>query len=123
MTSRASAKLAKIRTDRDRFFAEGKHYEALQLYKTLYSRATVRKAWDDARDIVVDGATALLAQPGQSNAGGELALLLIELFNKAKLPCNEEQATTVLTLAACFQPQEGDEAKINFLKAAIKSHS
>ena len=47
--------------------------EALQLYKTLYSRASVKKSWSEARDIVVEGATALLQQQQANSEGTRIA--------------------------------------------------
>lgn len=92
MSSKAASKLAKVRLDRDRLFSEGKYYEALQLYKTLHSRAIARKAVEEAEEIAVEGATALLQQK-QANSGGELALAVIQLYVKANRPCDEQTAS------------------------------
>lgn len=118
--SKAAAKLAKVREDRDALFAAGKHYEALQLYKTLVSRSRARKAWDDAAETAVDGAKALL-QHGQSASGGELALALVELYAKSGAQCGPDQLRTLLPLSSAFPASDsGREAQIAFLKSAIK---
>lgn len=160
--SRAASKLAKVRSDRDALFDAGKYYEALQLYKTLFSRTIVKKGWDEAKEIATEGASGLLQQ-GRSNEGGELALMILQVYAKAQQQCNETEASKkqtarwmvevvaeswkvsysaiidglnipmifssfslafsgrLLKLCALFpNDAEGLQAKIAFLKAAIK---
>lgn len=104
--SKAAAKLEKVRVERDRLFSIGRYYEALQLYKTLYSRACVKKSWAEAEEIIVEGATALLQQ-GQvtthterREGGRKASLLQIHPL----LPCvpSSKLFSFFLSLLSCF---------------------
>ena len=142
MSSKASAKLAKVRSDRDALFGAGKYYEALQLYKTLVSRARVKRDWALAEAVALEGAEALLTQ-GQASSGGELALALVELFTKSEAKSTPQNIRTLLELSTAFPTaapaaaassssssssaaavaaaeSSPSEAKIAFLKACIK---
>jgi len=120
MTSRAESKLEKVRADRDRLLAAGSHYEALQLVKTLASRAAARKQWQQATHMLQDGAETM-AKAGQVNAASELGLLLIDQWNKAKQTCGAEQINSVLSISSAFPSSEaGSDAAASLLKAAIR---
>jgi hypothetical protein len=132
--ARSAAKADKIRAQRDTLLADGKHYEALQLYKTAIARARTQKKWDDAGEMAMDGAAALLKSGGHDGAGcgGELAASLVELYSKSGAPCGPQQVRSILDLcnlfpAAAPAPSSADsfvdpakDPQTIFLRVALK---
>ena len=82
---------------------DGDYYQALQLYRSLYQRFknnfmqtklnlfryTAKKRYQVLREMLTDGAVLMLHKR-QVNAGTELAMFLIEHYNKANVPVTKE---------------------------------
>eukprot|EP01116_Phalansterium_solitarium_P000216 TRINITY_DN10125_c0_g1_i1.p2 TRINITY_DN10125_c0_g1~~TRINITY_DN10125_c0_g1_i1.p2 ORF type:complete len:322 (+),score=129.93 TRINITY_DN10125_c0_g1_i1:52-1017(+) len=73
-----AAVLAKL----ERSVAEGKYYEAQQMYKTLYYRYVGQKKADDACQLLLSGVRTMLSQR-QVNEALELSKLLLDLLQSA----------------------------------------
>ncbi len=54
----------------------------------IFLRYVAQKKYDDVKGLLESGATLLLKH-GETNAGTELALLLIDVYTKANTPSNE----------------------------------
>lgn len=107
----------KMRTQVDAFLEKGMFYEAQQLYLTLSNRHMGRKQFKEAIILAVDGALKLL-QHKQGNAGGQLALQIIDAFTKGDEPISDENLKTIKTVFDAFPP-EAQDSQSQFMKAAV----
>lgn len=60
---------------------KGDFYEAHQIYRTIYYRLAREGKFDEAYNLLCDGAIKLLER-GQHNSGADLANLLVDMMNK-----------------------------------------
>eukprot|EP01006_Ploeotia_vitrea_P033510 TRINITY_DN65566_c7_g4_i3.p1 TRINITY_DN65566_c7_g4~~TRINITY_DN65566_c7_g4_i3.p1 ORF type:complete len:384 (+),score=226.48 TRINITY_DN65566_c7_g4_i3:124-1152(+) len=75
------AMLRKMREKLTVLFGQQKLYEAQQLYQTMFHRLAGKRQFRAAAELMFEGAMTLL-QYQEGNAGGELAMLLIECWEK-----------------------------------------
>ncbi|KAL3685838.1 hypothetical protein R1sor_003860 [Riccia sorocarpa] len=137
----ASASLAKTLQKLEKSVEAGNYYEAQQTYKTVYARFMAGKKYDEAMELLQNGACVQLKH-GQVTCGAELAVLLIETSGKAGVPYNSETLERIVAIYKEFPqvdggpvrtgPEEGNiseetveartrvEGCASFLKAAIK---
>ena len=100
--------------------AAGDYYEALQIYKTLFSRHEAKGEHDEAMRVASGGVKKLLEHE-QLNAGTELGLTMLENWIAHQRPVADSSVALVAELQALFA--EGAEAfkeRLNFLRAALK---
>ena len=100
--------------------AAGDYYEALQIYKTLFSRHEAKGEHDEAMRVASGGVKKLLEHE-QLNAGTELGLMMLENWIAHQRPVADSSVALVAELQALFA--EGAEAfkeRLNFLRAALK---
>ncbi|KAL2623427.1 hypothetical protein R1flu_003632 [Riccia fluitans] len=93
----ASASVGKTLQKLEKSVEEGNYYEAQQTYKTVYARYMAGKSYDEAMELLQNGACVQLKH-GQVTCGAELAVLLVETFGKAGVPYNNktlEQITSI----------------------------
>ena len=62
---------------------KGDYYEAHQIYRTIYYRLTREQKFNEAYDLLYDGAMKLLER-GQHNSGADLANLMMDMMNNLK---------------------------------------
>ncbi|GBG29212.1 Golgi to ER traffic protein 4-like [Hondaea fermentalgiana] len=97
-------------------------YGALQTYKTFHARANKKEDFVSAVDLCRSGSTILLKKQ-HLTAGTELALLLVETLESAKIEEDADAKAVVLEVAKAFEEVENkkDAAKnqARFLKACI----
>lgn len=109
--------LAKI----DEAFNSGDYYEALQLYRTVARRLSIKKQYDELITVLSEGVERLL-KCGEGNAGGDLAGVLLETSRKApNVRSAAECSEMFLRLFRVF-PNDAScvLAKRNFMDEAIK---
>jgi len=100
-----------------KYCADGKFYEAQQLYRTLYSRYISGKKYPEAGSLALSGALQMF-QHGQANSGADLASLLIDSYSKAEAKVADDRIQTVVNLFAAF-PKNSEDVRQAFLKQAI----
>jgi hypothetical protein len=105
----------KIKAKIDKFFQDEKYYEAQQLLRTQYNRATNAK---DKADIAVEGAMRLFDKK-QGSAGGDLAMLAVDAFRAGNEKPSNPQLETLRKLACAF-PAGSEDTQLQFLKHALK---
>lgn len=71
------------------FVGNGEYYEAYKLYKTLYSRYSVQKKYDDLKQLMYDGSSFLL-NSDQDATGADLAVLYVTSLVDSKTEPSEE---------------------------------
>eukprot|EP00029_Vermamoeba_vermiformis_P006292 TRINITY_DN2426_c0_g1_i1.p1 TRINITY_DN2426_c0_g1~~TRINITY_DN2426_c0_g1_i1.p1 ORF type:complete len:273 (+),score=48.06 TRINITY_DN2426_c0_g1_i1:88-906(+) len=76
-----------------------------------------KKKYDDVKGLLESGATLLLKH-GETNAGTELALLLIDVYTKANTPSNEAVGTLVKIFSN--YKLEDHPKKKSFINTALK---
>jgi hypothetical protein len=84
---------------------DGDFYEAHQQLRVISARYTKQENWDAAIDILSSGAKALL-DAGQGGSGGDLCLLLLDVYGKAELKPDAKSKARLLTLLRSFPPAE-----------------
>jgi len=97
--------------------ADGKFYEAQQLYRTLYSRAVAAKRFADAASLVHSGVLQMFSH-GQGNSGGDLAMLLLDSYTKSESKVTADKIQTLVGVFNGF-PKGSEEVKQSFMKHAI----
>ncbi len=55
-STKSESKLGKVKEKLDSFCAEGKFYEAQQLYRTIYSRLSAQRKYDESAQCAETGA-------------------------------------------------------------------
>lgn len=96
---------------------DGEYYEAHQLIRTLYFRYISQKSYDEAIEIVHNGA-CLFLKHRQEGSGNDLALLMLECFRTAKVPVGDDTLGKIKSLFELFEP--GSLDRHEFVKEAIK---
>ncbi|CAM9373565.1 unnamed protein product [Pylaiella littoralis] len=96
--------------------SEGEFYEALQLYKTSYSRLKAQGKLDDAEELVTTGAIAM-SKENELNAATELGLLVVTSFEENEREVDEARLSQLKRVATAMKP--GVEMS-EFLKRAIR---
>ncbi|XP_058951448.2 Golgi to ER traffic protein 4 homolog [Pocillopora verrucosa] len=96
---------------------DGEYYEAHQLIRTLYFRYKSQKSYDEALEIVHNGACLLLKHK-QERSGTDLALLMLECFRTAKVPVGEDALDKIKSLFELYE--HGSPDRQEFVTEAIK---
>ncbi|CAM9914998.1 unnamed protein product [Ascophyllum nodosum] len=96
--------------------AEGDYYEALQLYKTSYSRLKAQEKLDEAEELLTTGAVAMCVE-NERNAATELGLLVVESFEDNDREVDGTRLSQLKRIAEAMTP--GIEMS-EFLKRAIR---
>ncbi|CAM9584768.1 unnamed protein product, partial [Hapterophycus canaliculatus] len=96
--------------------SEGEFYEALQLYKTSYSRLKAQGRLDDAEELIAAGAIAM-SKENELNAATELGLLLVKSFEENDREVDEARLSQLKRVAVAMTP--GVEMS-EFLRRAIR---
>lgn len=90
--------------------AAGEYYEAHQQLRVITSRYTKASNWTAASDILYSGAQALL-QAGQGGSGGDLCILLLDVYTKGEVKCDAESKGRLLGLLRAFPKGEPTRKK------------
>ncbi|KAF2638962.1 DUF410-domain-containing protein, partial [Massarina eburnea CBS 473.64] len=106
----ASAKIQKTIERQQSRIAAGEYYEAHQQLRVIASRYTKASNWAAATDILYSGAQALLGA-GQGGSGGDLCILLLDVFNKGEVKCDAESKGKLLGLLRAFPKGEPTRKK------------
>eukprot|EP00752_Nemacystus_decipiens_P014330 g12749.t1 len=96
--------------------SEGEFYEALQLYKTSYSRLKAQGKLDSAEELLVAGAIAMSGE-NELNAATELGLLIVTSFEENDREVDDVRLSQLKRVATAMTP--GVEMS-EFLKRAIR---
>ena len=111
-------KLERFQRERDALLSSSSYYELLQLYKTHIYRASAKRDSSLSSLLAFDGAKILLDR-GQGNAGGELAVTLLDTYSKQQLAPSPPLLTAILSLFWAF-PDDARAPRLSFMKAAIR---
>mmetsp|Transcript_13286 Transcript_13286/g.23699 ORF Transcript_13286/g.23699 Transcript_13286/m.23699 type:complete len:297 (+) Transcript_13286:107-997(+) len=97
-------------------------YGALQTYKTFHARANKKEDFAAAVDFCRSGSIVLLKKQ-HLTAGTELALLLVETLEAAKIEQDDDAKAVVMDVAKAFETvtasKEAAKNQARFLKACI----
>ena len=93
---------SRLETKLQQALADGAYYEAAELCKAMATRAAAKKDYATAASLLSSGAAAQIAAgaaAGGVQRGIELAVQMVALFGKAKLPADD--ANVGASTAAC----------------------
>lgn len=90
--------------------AEGQYYEAQQQTRVVAARYTKAANWPNAIDILYNVAQSLL-KAGQGGSGGDLSILLVDVYKQAELKPDSDTKGRLLTLLRLFDSQEPTRKK------------
>ncbi len=90
--------------------AEGQFYEAQQQTRVVAARYTKARSWDAAIVILYNVAQSLL-KAGQGGSGGDLCVLLVDVYKQAELKPDSTTKGRLLTLLRLFGSQEPTRKK------------
>ncbi|TPX08203.1 uncharacterized protein E0L32_001901 [Thyridium curvatum] len=90
--------------------ADGQFYEAQQQTRVVAARYTKASNWDAAIDILYNVAQALL-KAGQGGSGGDLCILLVDVYKQAELKPDSTSRGRLLTCLRLFQSEEPTRKK------------
>ena len=88
-----------------RRISSGQFYEAHQQLRVIAARYIKASNWDAAVELLHGGAMALL-QAGQGGSGGDLGLMLLDVYSKGEVGVTTESKGKVLALLRAFPPDE-----------------
>eukprot|EP00128_Syssomonas_multiformis_P018171 Colp12_sorted_trinity150504_noHs@30975 len=97
--------------------ARGEHYEAHQIYRTLYARYLATNKGQDALELVTSGATELF-KAKEFTSGGDLALLVLDYYNKIQVPVTTESLDRLVGVFELFS--EDIAIRKKFMKEALR---
>ncbi|TQS38704.1 hypothetical protein Golomagni_00786 [Golovinomyces magnicellulatus] len=89
---------------------DGQPYEAQQQTRVAASRHVKSKNWDSAIEILFSVAESLL-KAGQGGSGGDLSLMLVDVYNKAELKPDPSNKGKLLALLRLFDSDEPTRKK------------
>jgi len=89
---------------------EGQYYEAQQQTRVVAARYTKAANWPNAIDILFNVAQSLL-KAGQGGSGGDLCVLLVDVYKQAELKPDSNTKGKLLTLLRLFDSQEPTRKK------------
>ncbi|KAI5803261.1 hypothetical protein EDC01DRAFT_611970 [Geopyxis carbonaria] len=101
----ATANVEKTRSRLEKRIEEGSYYEAHQQLRVVSQRYVKARKFDAAIEILCAGAHALL-KAGQSASGGDLCLLLVDVYKAANLEPSHTSKSRLLELAMAISPTE-----------------
>jgi hypothetical protein len=103
-------KIEKIITRLQDRIAEGQFYEAQQQTRVVAARYTKAANWSAAIDILYNVAQSLL-KAGQGGSGGDLCVLLVDVYKQAELKPDSNTKGKLLTLVRLFDSEEPTRKK------------
>ncbi|KAH8898542.1 DUF410-domain-containing protein [Thozetella sp. PMI_491] len=103
-------KIEKIITRLQERIGEGQFYEAQQQTRVVAARYTKAENWPAAIDILF-GVSQSLLKAGQGGSGGDLALLLVDVYEKAELKPDAGSKGKLLTCLRLFDSEEPTRKK------------
>lgn len=109
-TSKAD-KIEKIIARLQARIGEGAYYEAQQQTRVVAARYIKAKNWDAAVDILYGVAQSLLRAPGQGGSGGDLAVLLVDVYRQAERAPDAAAKGKLLALLRLFEAGEPTRKK------------
>ncbi|KAH6892187.1 hypothetical protein B0T10DRAFT_457903 [Thelonectria olida] len=89
---------------------EGDYYEAQQQTRVAASRYIKTSNWPAAIDILANVAQSLL-RAGQGGSGGDLCIMLVDVYNQAELKPDGTSKGRLLTCLRLFNPEEHTRKK------------
>ncbi|CEP00951.1 unnamed protein product (mitochondrion) [Plasmodiophora brassicae] len=112
----SGSRLGRLETKIESYMADGKYYEAEQLYATVCSRHATAARFADAIQVAADGSRRLL-QLNQGQAGVKLAAQVVRLLDQGKLALDDHYKQLIIDT---FRAHSDPQAKVSFMKSAIK---
>lgn len=115
-----SNKIEKIIARLQKRIAEGEfeqQYEAAQETRLVAARYTKQRNWPAAIDILSSVAQALL-RAGQGGSGGDLAILLVDVYRQAEQAPDGSSKAKLLTCLRLFE--SGEPMRRKFVKEMIE---
>ncbi|KKA26908.1 hypothetical protein TD95_002126, partial [Thielaviopsis punctulata] len=100
-----SGRIDKIITRLEARIGEGQFYEAQQQARVVAARHTKAKNWDAAIDLLHRVAQALL-KAGQGGSGGDLCMLMIDVFVQAQMKPDANLKAKALSCLRLFPSEE-----------------
>lgn len=85
--------------------SEGDYYEAQQQTRVAASRYIKTKNWPAAIDILSNVAQSLL-KAGQGGSGGDLCLMMVDIYKQAELKPDATSRGRLLTCLRLFDSEE-----------------
>jgi len=101
----ASRNVEKTRARLQQRIAEGSYYEAHQQIRVLSQRYVKAGSYDAAVEILCTGAQALL-KAGQNGSGGDICLLLVEVYKSAKMEPSALSKSRLFELISMLPAEE-----------------
>ncbi|KAL2888600.1 Golgi to ER traffic protein 4 [Ceratocystis lukuohia] len=105
-----SGRIDKIITRLEARIAEGQYYEAQQQARVVAARHIKAQNWEAAIDLLFRVSQALL-KAGQGGSGGDLCLMMVDVFVQAKLKPDPNSRTKVLGCLRLFDSEEPTRKK------------
>ncbi|RDW89527.1 DUF410-domain-containing protein [Coleophoma cylindrospora] len=105
-----SAKIEKIIVRLQQKTTEGQYYEAQQQTRVVAARYIKQENWDAAIDILYNVAQSLL-KAEQGGSGGDLSLMLLDVYKQAQLKPDAANKGKLLTLLRLFDSEEPTRKK------------
>ncbi|XP_031554158.1 Golgi to ER traffic protein 4 homolog [Actinia tenebrosa] len=96
---------------------EGSYYEAHQMIRTLYFRYTSQKKYNDAAELLHNGACLFLKHK-QVGSGNDLALLMLECFKNSKQQADKTSLQKILSIFKLYDPEDFQDRQ-EFLQRAL----
>lgn len=103
-------KISKIIARLQQRISEGQFYEAQQQTRVVAARYTKAANWEAAIDILYNVAKSLLSA-GQGGSGGDLGILLVDVYKQAELKPDSSSKGRLLTCLRLFESEEPTRKK------------
>lgn len=103
-------KIEKIIARLQQRIAEQQYYEAQQQTRVVAARYAKAQNWDAAIDILY-GVSQSLLKAGQGGSGGDLAILLVDVYKQAGLKPDSANKGRLLTCLRLFDSEEPTRKK------------
>ncbi|OTB05848.1 hypothetical protein M426DRAFT_72674 [Hypoxylon sp. CI-4A] len=103
-------KIEKIIARLQQRISEGQFYEAQQQTRVVAARYTKASNWDAAINIIYNVAQSLL-KAGQGGSGGDLCVLLVDIYKQAALKPDSTTKGRLLTCLRLFDSEEPTRKK------------
>jgi len=105
-----STKIEKIIARLQARIAEGTYYEAQQQTRVVAARYIKAESWNDAINILFNVAQSML-KAGQGGSGGDLSLMMVDVYMKAEMKPDSTSKGRGLTLLRLFDGEEPTRKK------------
>ncbi|CAG0886224.1 unnamed protein product [Cyprideis torosa] len=96
---------------------DGKHYEALQMYRTLYFRYLSQKKFQDLENLMFDGAVIFFSN-GEQHSGVDLAMLYLDTLKKSEVSPSDLHFSRLAELFSLISTENPDRSR--FVCESIK---